>query len=578
MKKLYYILTLTFVTLLAACSQEEMVNKETEDNRVCISAELPADIAVTRAQIAVPADYKLRCIIEVWTKSTSPTLKYRQEVAVAGGELPTFDFGLRPGDYSCLMWADFIKKDADTSEVTSGDVTYTHFEDTFYDTSDLHAVSIKEGATDHVFDTDLCDGFYATLDIKKNATAVQQTMKMKRPFAKLIMKENDVDKFASLNGMTVECQLPKTFSVATGEPTTEMVTAMYDKTFQPGNNTQILFTSYVFVPSSGLSMGNFILSFDTDAGKSRCEIPAESIKLKRNQQLVAAGKLMEGGTVEPEPEPEPSEDPQIGDYFFIDGTWSSELTDENKDDCVGIVYATGILKGDNISLYGETAKGKSIKGYVMALNNTDIFIDDFPVENEQYILSNSRPYFYKQNDDMSGRDENVAILSKATADPNWTTYDGYVVTERILSDKSFVGSSSSLNYPVLYIFQKWKKETVKPTNASDWYIPSSGQLLEAAGVCYGFTPNSGKPYPNDASQTIDKNIAFNTAFNDAIEAGIANYFANSNSANGYHVYTSTLNRDAMPMVVQIGTSRVAPHAKPNYKTMGLIRPFLTIIK
>ena len=130
MKKLYYILTLTFVTLLAACSQEEMVNKETEDNQVCISAELPADIAATRAQIAVPADYKLRCIIEVWTKSTSPTLKYRQEVAVAGGELPTFDFGLRPGDYSCLMWADFIKKNAVTSEVTSEDVTYTHFEDT----------------------------------------------------------------------------------------------------------------------------------------------------------------------------------------------------------------------------------------------------------------------------------------------------------------------------------------------------------------------------------------------------------------------------------------------------------------
>jgi hypothetical protein len=58
MKKLYYILTLTFITLLAACSQEEMVNKKTEDNRVCISAELPADIAATRAQIAVPADYK----------------------------------------------------------------------------------------------------------------------------------------------------------------------------------------------------------------------------------------------------------------------------------------------------------------------------------------------------------------------------------------------------------------------------------------------------------------------------------------------------------------------------------------
>lgn len=574
MKKLYYILTLTFVTLLAACSQEEMVNKETEDNRVCISAELPADIAVTRAQIAVPADYKLRCIIEVWTKSTSPTLKYRQEVAVAGGELPTFDFGLRPGDYSCLMWADFIKKDADTSEVTSGDVTYTHFEDTFYDTSDLHAVSIKEGATDHVFDTDLCDGFYATLVIKKNATAVQQTMKMKRPFAKLIVKENDVDKFASLNGMTVECQLPKTFSVATGEPTTEMVTAMYDKTFQPGDDTQVLFTSYVFVPSSGLSMESFILSFDTDAGKSRCEIPAESINLKRNQQLVAAGKLMEGGTVEPEPEPEPSEDPQIGDYFFIDGTWSSELTDENKDACVGIVYATGILKGDNISLYGETAKGKSIKGYVMALNNTDIYLTDFsPVDD--YILSSTRPFFYKQKEKK--KDPNVNLLTKAEFVPDWMMYDGYVTTEKILSDKSFVESSDSKNYPVLHIFQKWKRTAEKPANASEWYLPSSGQLLEAAGVCYGFTPNEIFK-DNGATQTIEKNAAFYTAFNNAIKEGIANYFSNNDFPNGYFVYTSTLNKSAVPLVIQIGTSRVAPHAKPNTETMGLIRPFLTIIK
>lgn len=576
MKKIYNILTLLFIAFLAACSQEERADKEAGDRRVCISAELPADIAATRAQIAVPTDYKLRCIIEVWTQNTSPTLKYRQEVAVEGGALPTFDFVLGSGDYDCLMWADFIKKDAVTTEVTAGDVTYVHYEDTFYDTSDLHTVSVDGEMNDNLFDTDLCDGFYANWEIKKNETAVQKTMKMKRPFAKLIVKENDAEKFASLNDMTVECQLPKAFNVATGEPTVEMATVVYSKVFNKGDDTQVLFTNYVFVPSTGLSVGNIILSFGMDTGKSICEIPAESIVLKRNQQLVANGELMAGGVVEPNPEP--TSDPEVGDYFFIDGTWSSELTDGNKGNCIGIVYATGVLSGDDISSYGESAQGKSIKAYVMALKNTDVFLEDFPADSRlQYILSNSRPYFYRQNANISGKHEEVKVLSKAAADPDWVTYDGYAATEKMLSDESFTNSSTSLDYPVLHIFQKWKEKVTKPANASDWYMPSSGQLLEAAGVCYGFTPNEYYK-GNGATQTIDKNTAFNTAFNNAIEAGIAEYFSSNNSANGYYIYTSTLNKDAMPMVIQIGTSRIAPHAKPNYKTMGLIRPFLTILK
>lgn len=576
MKKLYYILTLTFVTLLAACSQEEMVNKETEDNQVCISAELPADIAATRVQIAVPADYKLRCIIEVWTKSTSPTLKYRQEVAVAGGELPTFDFGLRPGDYSCLMWADFIKKNAVTSEVTSEDVTYTHFEDTFYDTSDLHAVSIKEGATDHLFDTDLCDGFYATLDIKKNATAVQQTMKMKRPFAKLIVKENDVDKFASLTGMTVECQLPKTFSVATGEPTTEMVTAMYDKTFQPGDDTQVLFTSYVFVPSSGLSMESFILSFDTDAGKSRCEIPAESINLKRNQQLVAAGKLMGGGTVEPEPEP--SDDPQIGDYFFIDGTWSSELTDKNKDNCVGIVYAVGVQEGDNIDNY-LNVKGKQIRGYVMSLKSTGIPNGIFSnIEEPSFVKTGTnRCFFYMQKSGGGGKDDAVQVLSKG-GDPDWTKRDGAKATRKLLTSSPYNDAVEPKHYSALYVFEKWRENVTNPANASEWYLPASGQLYEAVGKCYGFIPQKDEDIAAKA-WTINSNDVLKTALNNAITAGIAEDFPTNGNSKGYYIYTSTLGRDAMPMSIQVGKEQVTMlYPKPNYKTDGLIRPFLTIIK
>lgn len=194
MKKLYFIITLLFTVLLASCSQEEPVNGETDNSRVSISAELPGDIAATRAQITIPTTHKLRCIIEVWTKSDSPFLKYREEIAVAAGTVPTFDFPLRPGDYTCLMWADFIAADATVSEVTSVDgVTYTHFEDTYYDTSNLHQLTVKDEFASNLFDTDLCDGFYAKLEVKKNAAAVNESMKLKRPFAKLIVQETDAE-------------------------------------------------------------------------------------------------------------------------------------------------------------------------------------------------------------------------------------------------------------------------------------------------------------------------------------------------------------------------------------------------
>lgn len=569
MKKLYYIMTLMFITLLASCSQQELVNQEAAEGRVSISAELPASIAATRAQIAVPATHQLRCIIEVWTNSASPVLKYRQEVAVASGAFPTFDFALRPGDYNCLMWADFIKKDAATTEMTVEDVAYTHFEDFIYDTSDLRAIAIKEGATDHLFDTDLCDGFYATLSIKKNATAVQQTMQLKRPFAKLIVKESNAEKFATLEGMSLECQLPNSFNVATGEPGKEMMTVAHEKTFEQGDASQVLFTEYVFAPSTGLSMSSFLLAFNTSEGNSRCEIPAGSIKLKRNQQMVAGGKVMEGGTVTPKPdEPTPDRDPQVGDYFFIDGTWNSELTDANKADCVGIVYAVGAQPGDDISNYPDS-EGKSIKGYVMALKNIDAKSYGMTDGNESISW---RPYLYKHNNKV--RDTSVQLFDAVK--PDKTNFTGYSKTNDLLNSELFKAHTTDWSYPVLQVLTIWKQEyAAKPKNASQWYIPSVAQLYAAAGGCYGVASASGYP-------AVDKVDALSEAFNTAIGMKIAEVFT-THATSGYYVYTSCLNNQAngtgpcFAQINNVGTS-FKPKEHPAEGAQGVVRPVLTIIK
>lgn len=583
MKKLYIITALIFMALSVSCNQEEMVNKSAGGERVSISAELPGDVAATRAQIEVPATHKLRCIIEVWEADRNPDLKYRKEIAVEGGTIPTFDFALKPGDYNCLVWADFIRADAAITEVTvADDITYTHFEDTYYDTSNLNEITVKDAGGSMLFDTELCDGFYMNMELKKSESAVQKAVKLVRPFAKLIVKENEAGKFAGLEHLRVNYEMPKTFNVATGEPGTEMLAAVYDKSFAPEDNSQILFTGYIFTPSIGFSMGSAILSFKTESGTVKCEIPEGSITLKRNQQLVAGGNLISGGGIEPEPEPVPGDELHVGDYFFIDGTWSSELTESNKDNCVGIVYAVGVHPEDNTGNYGVEAGGKSIRGYVMALKNTGIPAELFPEENSRYLLNNSRPYFYMQKEGGGGKDDAVTVFTKGN-DPDWTKYDGYGATHAILTEPSYSAATDKKHYPALLVFEQWKETAEKPQNSSGWYIPASGQLYEAVGKCYGFTlKETDKDYADNVqwgAENINEDMLLLEALLTAIDMGIATNFPANENAKGYYVYTSSLSNDAMPMAIQVGAEQVTSlYPKPNYKTQGIIRPFLTIIK
>lgn len=566
MKKLYFIMTLIFMSLMASCSQEEIVNRETENKRVSISAEFPGNIASTRASISIPTTHKLRCIIEVWEAEKNPELKYRNEMTVEGGVVvPTFDFALKPGEYNCLIWADLIKKDAATSEVTIGnEVTYTHFEDTYYDTSDLNSVKVKDAKA--LFDTDLCDGFFMSMQLKKSDTPVQKVVKLVRPFAKLIVKENEAEKFATLQKISVSYEMPEAFNVATGEPTAEKVSGLYEKTFTSGDVSRILFTSYRFVPSTETTVSSSTLSFKTATGTIRCEIPGDVITLKRNQQMTAGGNLISGGGIEPEPEPEPSgEDPQIGDYFFIDGTWSSELTDDKKDDCVGIVYAVGVQQGDKISNYPDS-DGKSIKGYVMALKN--IQTGDMGMKDGVHGIS-GRPYFYLHEE--KNLVSTISLFSSVK--PDKTNFTGYSKTKELLENSFFQEHQNDWSYPALQVFTTWNNKN-EVRNASKWYIPSVAQLYAAAGGCYGVESKSGYP-------AVKKIETLNQAFMTAIDNGVAEAFTNQ-TGSGYYVYTSCLNTQTQPgpCFVQINKSgtAIAPKEHPAQGAQGVIRPVLTIIK
>lgn len=569
MKKLYYIITLMFITLLASCSQEEMVDKEKEDNRVNISAEFPTDIAATRVPITVPATHQLRCIIEVWTQNANPVLEYRQETIVENGAVPAFDFALLPGDYDCLMWADFVKKDAAVTDVTTGsDVAYKHFEDFCYDTSDLHDVSIKDEQGTTLFDTGLCEGFFASLDLKKSLQPVSRVVKLARPFSQLVLKEKDADKFATLKSLRVSYEMPKGFNVATGEPTSDMMAAVYSKNFRSGDNSQVLFAGYLFTPSAGFTLGATTLTL-TATGKTTNEIPSGTINLVRNQRMTASGNLVTGGGVEPDPdpEPEPDRDPLVGDYFFKNGTWGSELTDENKDDCIGLVYAVGPQTGDDIANYPDS-EGKSIKGYVVSLK---------PLEPTEEFIQNihklsSRLYLYNK--------DNKIALPTPEKKNDIVNHNGYAMTQKLLSFDLFKAHLDDETYPALQCFYAWLNgnEVVKPTRyASEWYIPSARQILDIIGGSYGFAEISGIKL-----EAMEKN-ALATSLTRAIDLGIGS----SIGGNGYNMFNSSLNQNDIPEPVTIQVNKEADKAtkgglntvKYNRENVaGYVRPVLTIIK
>ena len=584
MKKLFLIITTLFAAFLSSCTQEEMAgDSDAVSKRVSLSAELPGSIANTRAQISVPATHKLRCILEVWTRGTaSSVLAYRAEQAVEAGGVPTFDFELDPGDYSLLMWADFIEREATTEDVSAGNgVEYTHYADLFYDTSDLKNITIKDAAA--MFDTDLCDAFFLKEDIDKTEDAVIRTVTLSRPFAKLIAVEKNDEDYAEITGLSVSYDVPAGFNVSTGEPLGQMLTAGYAKD-EMQSEDNVLFTNYIFASSlNGYSLPVVSITLNSTIGNASCEMAAGSVTLPRNHQVRAVGTFLAGGTVVPEPDPEPARDPMVGDYFFIDGTWSSELNGDNLNDCIGIVYAVGPNENDDISNYGPEAEGKEILGYVMALNNTGIpkaadGSDLFPAPNARYVLSNSRPYFYMQTEAGGAKDDAVTVLTKQ--DGYWDSFDGFTATADLLAHPTYTGAADKKYYPVLLVFETWKKVAIQPANASEWYIPSSGQLYEAAMKCYADTYELTDADINTYhAWEMEVEPALLNAFNAAIDAGVATTFCGNTNASGYYIWTSTLNADAMPMAMQIGAEQVTQlYSKPNYRTQGLIRPFLTIIK
>ena len=434
------------MTLFVACTQEESVETLNGDSRVNFSLKLPSSVASTRAAITVPASYKMRCILEVWTADDEPMLKHREEQAIEGGATPSIDFKLQAGDYTCLIWTDFIAADAAEEQITTEDgLTYTRYADTFYNTENLKSVTIKDVNGANLFDTDACDAFFARIDLEKKSEAVAQTVTLTRPLAKLVFKEDDAEQFSLLTKLRASYQVPSGFNVATGEPLSSMQSLNFiKKDIDKDNAGRVLFSNYVFTPSDAkLEMETISFQFSLGSTVLNREIPAGAVALTRNQQLNVKGELIGDGTFVPE-EPEPSELPQVGDFFYADGSWSSSYKASGSNPCIGVVFAVandgGVASADTPENYPGTGL-KEIKGWVVAAYDL----------RDDNTKNNLKP-----------RKEGVVIPEELKGDMD--DIQGFLKTE-------LLKQQTLSDYPIAEMIVNYQNDekTKAPANTSGWY-------------------------------------------------------------------------------------------------------------
>jgi len=379
-----------------------------------------------------------------------------------------------------------------------------------------------------------------------------------RPFAKLIVSDKSKENFAKCTSVSISQEIPGGFDVSTGKISTETVEAVLPATAPIGTGEQEgegfdlrLFSCYIFADNDAL--GEIGLTFVTTDGGRTVAIPA-NVPVKKNTRTLVRGYLVaesqnngqidtdfgewnpdiDGGDVEPT---EPTIDPKIGDYYYKNGEYSSELRTDAENPCIGVVFATKAINGDEASNYGEYTR---IKGYVMALESAP---------------SNTRKEFCDKA--MNGTIDFTGMELVKT---------GYENTKAFLADSRYTDNSTS--YPLLLDFIAFKEKTATPEKSSGWYIPSIEELKETMIKYHGF-------------EETPANNVFVEAVN-AIEG--ANQFVHTTSAR-YLLSSSISNKTITPVTLTDGVLDTNTRTQTIFNSdperagvQGQIRPILTILE
>ena len=509
-KKVFTGLVMLLLTALfhTSCSKEEMTGNSEENNTVRISASLPEDFAETRTagEIPVKDEHYLRCILEVWDESYTNLLQ-RHEKLVSNSSDLNFEFKvIEQGTYQCLLWADFITDNTPaegsaTSLPESITTSENLFTDKYYNTkyggskySGLKGIAVMTTNTTDLIDNDACDAFCGNMEITKGAAAVTtEPVVLKRPFAKLILKEKTVENFKNFTGeIKVESKHAMGINVSNFTTWNDKTSITYTKTITAAasdatTENTILFSTYIPCTIADAALGDIKLTITpTDGTAKALTIPA-GMPIKNNTKTIATGSLLDAGTIvsdgvtldfnfstdwnADETKDDINVEPtiKVGDYYLNDGTTCSEVTEENKTNIIGVVFAVaenGEISStsrynikDNISNYtltdGKNFKDNKLHGWVVALTD---------VANAGNVLA-SKKNFGSEADTPPA---NFSIHKEKNI-------KGYNSTTEYLRNNNVEAKFKEA-------VTQYRTSNTTPNTATEWYIPDYVQLQALLSV------------------------------------------------------------------------------------------------
>ncbi len=379
MKKSILSLIAGAIVALASCSQSDDMPGQPQEGVQTATFTIRTP-AVTRSAVTDLSRY----IVEAYEGSTATgTPAARVEEATG-----TLTLGLKKNtEYTFLFWAD--KGTAKNGGTASSG---------YWNTDDLKAVTITSGQESTAGEAAYCFAkTFNSADFEAN-----QTVTLKNATAQVCFIET-AGLSATENKLEVTYSAGGTLNVGTGSVTEVggAVTHIFTSTGQVSAN-EILATDYILAPKDEDKVLNLTIQLNTEDPKSITNVPfrqcfsthikGEYSTLGRFTFTVTADDGWDGTK-------EVKELSKVGDYYYSDGTWSTDAKTIVNNPIIGVVYkvnadGTGkvvsLTEGTNLT-WGPTnvetgttssTNGKENTDKVFALiANQSYTLSDYPIFN-----------------------------------------------------------------------------------------------------------------------------------------------------------------------------------------------------
>ena len=492
MKKLSNImLGLTAAMAFTACSSTDEVNVPgaTQDVTVTVVTD---DALVSRAGVATVEGYELKCVMQLVGDNGATVGTQAVSDAAAGSATFTIKAAdIDAGATKALFWAEYVPTAGAKKVYNSSDLTAISYAVTEFDATDAALMAAA-------------DAFAGSITTLENGASATLT----RPLIKFNFTPTNPEAAASANKLTVKYSATSGYNVLTRNCVTA---ASQDVTytnaaFNPAAEGA-WFSSFIFAPANLEKFDQPIVMTLEGAGTQTLTIPANTLPMDANFIVNTTAEISDtpgnqdldvnvsiNGSFENEPKPATFE---VGSYVNAAGEPVSTAAE-----AVGVVFKVGAIDGDDASLYPAEFAGKTIKGYVVALENT--------IKGRQ-VLNSATIAALPVADDIINGTQNMATFENNSV---------------ISTSNCFV------------IFNEWvAAHALTGSNHTAWYIPAQPQMQAWFSMLMPTTPLKGDAFGPTGTEAFRALFPEDTLF-DRTPIQNCMYVTTSVNSNGNVMGTS----------------------------------------